>query len=355
MYRLRKLPYKKEFNSIQIYKYLSDANYCLGELKGLLDSIPYLAINLKLINLNEAKNSSDIEDINTSFKSILLNSMATMKTSSNSINVVNQLRATNIIYRDLITKNKITMNDINRIQKLVVPDQVGLRTIRGHKIYNKITNKVLYIPPQNEHAIIDYYQNLIDYANNKESKYDPLIKMAIIHYQFECIHPYKNGNGRIGRILNIMSLVHSGRLNYPILNLSKFFSDTKEEYFYLLEKCHNDINYLEEFIIYVLKGIYETSTYTINFIHQINRVIDTTKKEFKRKQPVLYSDKLIEHLFKYPYTKNELLRNDLNISRSTATKYLKALVDLEFLDSEKYGKELIYRNKQLVNLFQMNL
>jgi Fic family protein len=178
--------------------------------------------------------------------------------------------------------------------------------------------------------------------------------MAIMHYQFECIHPYKKGNGRIGRILNIMALVNSGRLSYPILNLSKFFDDTKEEYFSLLEKCHNDISYLDEFIIYVLKGIYETSTYTINFIHQINRIIENTKKEFKRKQPTLYSDALIEHLFKFPYTKNELLRNELNLSRSTATKYLKTLVELEFLESEKYGKEIVYKNKQLVNLFQMN-
>ena len=354
MYRLKKLPYKKEFNSIQIYKHLSNANYRIGELKGLLDSIPYLGINLKLINLFESKNSSDIEGVNTCFKSIFIESIAAKKTDSDSSQVVNQLRATNIIYRDITTKNKITIKDLNRIQELIVPDYVGLRKVRGYKIYNKLTHKVLYTPPQNEYAIMEYYKNLIDYINAKESKYDPLIKMAIIHYQFECIQPYKKGNGKVGRILNIMSLVHCGRLAYPILNLSKFFNDTKVEYFSLLEKCHNDISYLDEFIIYVLKGIHETASYTINFIHQINRIINITKQEFKKKNPTLFSDKLIEHLFKYPYTKNELLRIDLNISRSTASKYLKSLVDLEFLESEKHGKEIVYKNKQLVNLFQMN-
>lgn len=351
MYRLKKLPYKKEFSSIEIYKYLSDANYSIGELKGLLDSTKYLGIILKLINLLEAKSSSDIANIKTSYKDLFLDSIAQKKTNSNSEQVVNHLRATNILYWNLVKKNKLLISDINSVQELVFPDDIGIRLLRGHKIYNKITNEVLYIPPQNKSVIEDYYQNLIDYINTKESKYDPLIKMAISHYQFECIHPYKKGNGRIGRIINIMSLIQAGRLQYPILNLCKYFNETKEKYFYLLEKCHNDINFLDEFIIYVLKGIYETSNYTINFTHQLVRVIENTKASLIKKLANIYSEELLIHIFKYPYTKNELLRMSLNLSRSTSTKYLKLLVENGFLEEEKYGKEVVYKNIELSNLF----
>lgn len=354
MYRLKKLPYKKEFNSIQIYKYLSDANFRIGELKGLLDSTPYLTIILKYINLFEAKTSADIEGVHTDYRSIFLDSIAHKKTSTNSAQVVNQIRATNIIYNDIIKKEKLLMEDLNRIQELIVPDQSGLRMVRGHKIYNKLTNEVLYIPPQNKLTIVEYYQNLLDYINTKGSKYDPLIKMAIIHYQFKCIEPYNDGNGRIGRIINIMSLILCKRLKYPILNLSNYCYRNRKEYFYLLDKCHNDINFLDEFIIYVLKGIHEISKYTINLIYHINHIIDNAKSELMEKEPNIYSIELIEHLFKYPYTKNELVRNSLNLSRSTTTTYLKILVDIGFLECIKYGKEAIYINKHLETLFETN-
>jgi len=354
MYRLKKLPYKNDYSSMEIYKYLSDANFSIGELKGLLESSPYLPILLKYISLFEAKTSADIEDIHTDYRSILLDSIAHKKTSTNSALVVNQMRATKIIYRDLLTKGKLEMEDLNRIQELIVPNQYGLREMKGHKIYNKVTNEVLYIPPQNKNAIIEYYQNLIDYINNKGSKYDPLIKMSIIHYQFKCLEPYIDGNGRMGRIINIMTLIRCKRLRYPILNLSKYFYTNREEYFSLLDKCHNDINCLDEFIIFVLKGIHETSDYTINLILQISRLINKVKNELIVKHPNIYSQDLLEHLFMYPYTKNELVRNSLNLSRSTTTKYLKTLVESGFLDCFKYGKEAIYINKHLANLVQMN-
>lgn len=351
MYRLKKLPYKKEYISLNIYKHLSDANYSLGELKGYLDSTSYLNVVLRLINIYEAKNSSDIEKIKTTCNAIFLQSIAHKKKDPITEEVISHMRAINILYRDLLTKNKLVIEDINRIQKLITPESMGIRKVRGHKIYNKITNKVLYIPPQNQNAILEYYQNLIDYINEDHTNYDPLIKMAIIHYQFECIHPYIDGNGRVGRIINSMSLVQSRRLNYPILNLSKYLNNTKEQYFYLLEKCHNNINYLDEFIIYMLKGINETTKYTISFIEQINRIINNTKEELLKKTPKIYSEKLLIHIFKYPYTKNELLKTELSISRTTATKYLKLLESNGFIESFRYGKETIYKNIQLVNLF----
>jgi len=344
---------KKEFNSIQIYKYLSDANFNVGELKGILDSTPYLSIILRYINLFEAKNSADIEGIHTDFKSIFLDSIAHKKTNTNSAQVVNHLRATNILYNNLKSKKKLLMEDINDTQELIAPDQPGLRKMRGHKIYNKVTNEVLYIPPQNKNVIIDYYQNLIDYINTKGSKYDPLIKMSLIHYQFARIHPYKDGNGRITRILNVMSLISCGRLHYPILNLSNYCYNHRSEYFSILEKCHNDINYLDEFIIYVLNAINVVAARTIDIIYEINEIISNAKSELSTALPKMYSDELLRHLFQYPFTKNDLVKNNLSISRSTTTKYLKSLVEIGFLDKMKHGKEVIYINKRLLHLFSL--
>lgn len=351
MYRLKKLPYTKNYVTLDIYKYLSNANYTLGELKGILDTSPYLDVILRLLNVHEAKNSSAIEDVNVSLDDVFLQSISKLKKNVATLEVINHLRSINILYRDILTKNKLYIEDINRIQSFITPDQKGIRQLRGHKIYNKITNEVLYIPPQNQNAILDYYKNLLDYINSTHNRYDPLIKMAIIHYQFECIHPYKDGNGRIGRILNSMSLIQSRRLNYPILNLSKYLNDTKEDYFNLLEKCHNNINYLDEFIIYILKGIDETARFTVNFINQITRIITITKKDLQNKLPKIYSDSLLIHMFKYPYTKNELLRIELSTSRTTSTKYLKQLEDNGFLESFRYGKEVVYKNIALINLF----
>jgi len=352
MYRLKKLPYKKDFQSKEIFKYLSDANFSLGELKGLLESSTNLPILLKYIGLFEAKMSADIENINTDYKSLFLDSIALKKTNKNSSIVVNQLRAVKIIYRDLLEKDKLFMEDLNRIQELIVSDNPGLRKVRGHKIYNKINNKVLYIPPQNKNAIVDYYQNLIDYINMKGSKYDPLIKMSIIYYQFKCIEPYKDGNGRICRIISMMALIKCKRLKYPIINLIKYFYTHREEYFSLLEKCNDDINHLDEFIIFVLKGIHETSNYAITLIHKLNKLIGKIDTEIKEMCPTIYSPDLVKHIFMYPYTKNELVRNNLNLSRSTSTKHMKILVNHGFLDYIKWGKEAIYINKPLDSFLQ---
>lgn len=351
MYRLKKLPYKEEYVRVDIYKYLSDANYRLGELKGKLDSSIYLDSILRLVNMYEAKNSSAIESVNTTMEDIFLQSISSLRKTNEIRSVINHIRSINILYRDIITKNMIIKDDLDRIQSLITPNEIGTRVLRGHKIYNKVTSEVLYIPPQNSNAIHDYYQNLLDYINSPNIKYDPLIKMAIVHYQFECIHPYKDGNGRIGRILNTMTLILSRRLNYPILNLSKYLFDTKEEYFDILTKCHNNINHLNEFIIYILKGINETTIHTISLVEQIERIMSQTKQELLEKLPKIYSDNLLIHLFKYPYTKNELLRTALNTSRTTATKYLKLLEEKGFIESAKYGKEVVYKNIQLINIF----
>ena len=351
MYRLHKLPFKTPVSSLDVYQHLSEANINIGELKGVLDMIPNLDIILKLISIGEAKTSLEIDNISTTYEKIFLKEISNIKSDQNTISVINYLRATEVGCNEFNRTRKIKLESLLKIQNILEPKDKGIRKLPGVKIYSKSTTEVVHIPSRNKNIINEYLDNLEDYINNNLDNYDPLIKTALIHYQFECIHPYREGNGSVGRILNIIYLAYSKRITYPIINLSRYINDSKDQYYKLLGKCHNDITHIEEFVIYFLKGIKETSRYTINLIHQINRLINSTNKDLQEKMPSIYSKELVLHLFEFMYTKNEVFRNNLNISRTTATKYLKELEKNNFLSSKKSGKEVIYINIHLYDIF----
>jgi Fic family protein len=212
------------------------------------------------------------------------------------------------------------------------------------------TNEIVHTPPQLESDIRDLLKNLEEYINS-ETEYDPLIQLALLHFQFESIHPFYDGNGRTGRILNILYLVLKQKINQPILYLSKYIIENKSQYYDLLKLCNQDISHIGDFVSYILNGIYETSKYTISMILRINELIILTKEAMKERLADIYSDEIISHLFSYLYTKNEFFRDSLGISRPTATKYLKELEKEGFLVSERVGKEVVYKNIQLLNIF----
>ncbi len=352
MYRLKMLPYKKLVLSPNTYYHLSNANLYIGELKGILDTISNLPIILKLITVDEAKYSTEIGKITSTHKDIFLRSIYKPFKDPDALKINNYIHASNIIYKDILINKSINKNTLTKIQDIIVPNNSGYRKLPGLKIYNKYTHDVIHVPPQNKNAIGAFYDNLLDYINSDNDVLDPLINMAIIHYQFECIHPYKDGNGRVGRILNVSYLVYKNRLTRPILDLSKFLLETQDQYFEILYKCHNDISYLEEFIIYILKAITETAKYTINLIHQVNRLFNLTNEQIKKQLPKIYSEQLVQHIYLFMITKNDIFRQSLNLSRTTATKYLKLLVANGFLEETKKGKETIYLNIQLYNIFE---
>ena len=351
MYRLHKLPFDIPILSLELYKQLSEANINIGELKGILDLTPNLSIILKLVNIGEAKTSLEIDKIFTSYEKIFLKSITNIKSDQDTISVINYLKATEVVCDEFSRTHTISLESLHKVQLIFKPEDIGIRKLPGVKIYSKSSSEVVHVPPRNQNIINEYLENLEDYVNNDLDNYDPLIKTALIHYQFECIHPYKEGNGGVGRMLNIMYLAYSRRISYPIINLSRYINTTTNQYYELLEKCHNDITYIDEFVLYFLKGIKETSRYTINLIHQINRLISSTDKDLKETIPSIYSKDLVLHLFDYMYTKNETLRTSLNISRTTATKYLKELEKHNFVYSKKVGKEVIYTNVHLYNIF----
>jgi len=349
---MHKLPLNYNYDDIDILKALNKANSKLGELNGIINTMPNPNIILNAVILGEAKESSEIENIVTTFdevfKEITLNNQ-----NSASKEVVNYRQAVLHGFNLVKENGFISSNMIEDIHHIIEPNVGGIRKIPGTVIMNTLTKEVLHNPPQNEQEIRDYLSNLEKYINyNELEDTDPLIKMAIIHYQFESIHPFHDGNGRTGRILNVLYLVLQEKISLPILYLSKYINSTKDEYYRCLHNMRIDSKYIKDYLLYMIKGVEETSKFTLNFINNFRNSMDACRNLLKDKNPKLYSEELVEYLFYDFYTKNEYLRNRLSISRNTAGKYLNELEELGVLTSEQVGKEKIFKNNYLYGLMK---
>jgi len=346
---MNKLPFSIDLNKVEILKQLNDANHHIGELKGILKLLPNPNVILSLINLSESKDSSAIENIITTYDEIFKEIVSKTPLGGKPKEVINYKKAIDYGLELIKQKEFISTNILVEIQNIIEPNKGGIRKLPGTVIINDKNNEIVHTPPQDENEIRDLMQNLEIFINDNED-YDPLIQLALIHFQFESIHPFYDGNGRTGRIINILYLVLKEKINQPILYLSKYIIEHKDKYYELLRKCNENLIYIEDFVMYILKGISETSKHTVNLILRINQSIELIKSEMIRRLPNIYSNKIVEHLFSYMYTKNEFFRDNIGISRATATKYLKLLEKEGFIVSEQVGKEVIYKNIQLLNL-----
>lgn len=344
-----KLPLDIECDDIEILKILSKANYKIGELEGIINQLPNPQILLNAITLGEAKDSSEIENIVTTYDEIYKEMTSENSISANAKEVIRYRSAISMGNDELKKNGYITINTLVHIQERIEENKGGIRKLPGTVIKNSKTNEVIYMPPQSTQEIWDCLSNLEEYINTN-NEYDPLVNMAIIHYQFETIHPFYDGNGRTGRILNVLYLIMKGKIKYPTLYLSKYIIQNKDEYYQLLKKCNTEQQSIKEFIIYMLKGVLQTSEFTITFINEILSSIELTSSLMKERLPKIYSKDLVEYLYYEFYTKNEYFRESLGISRGTAIKYLKLLEENGFLVSEKVGKEVIYKNVALFNI-----
>ena len=352
MNKINYLPFEVDLDDIEILKLLNIANYKIGELSGILNLLPNPNLILSLINIGESKDSSEIENIYTTYEDIFKVMVAKKDLSSSAKEVLNYKNAMDFGFLELASNGFISTNSLVSIQAKIEMNQPGIRRISGTRIINSRTGEVVHTPPQSETEIRELMSNLEKYINYDIEDYDPLIKMALIHYQFESIHPFYDGNGRTGRILNVLYLVLMKKIKYPILYLSKYIIQNKNKYYELLRKSNEDINNIREFVVYILKGIGETATYTVNLITQIDGLINITKIEMKARLKDIYRAEIVDYLFENLYTKNEHFRNSLGIARATATKYLKELEKEGFLTSERIGNEVIYKNIQLSNIFK---
>lgn len=352
--KLEMLPYKNiNLKTNKILEQLTLSSRALAELKGYANTIPNMHILINAVTINEAKDSSAIENIVTTHDDIYKVLTESGYKEENAKEVVDYRNAIWLGYEQIKKDGYINTNTIIKIQGTIEYNNAGIRKLPGTELKNSITGETIYIPPQNEHEIREYLKNLEDFINNSEDGIDPLIKVCLIHYQFESIHPFYDGNGRTGRILNILYLVLNKLIDSPILYLSKYINKTKQEYYKLFNEVRNDNNF-EDWILYILKGIEITSKETIELIEKIQTEMKNYKEEFRSKLPKIYSKELLESLFYEVYTKISYIEKVCNVTRITATSYLNQLEEIGLLESEKIGREKIYKNIKLIKLLSKN-
>lgn len=348
---LKNLPLDVDVETKPVLKKLAAAHKALAELKGVISSIPNENILLETLTLREAKESSAIENIISTFAEVYQTSLFTSTYPTAAAKEVRQYAEALIKGFNLVKKHGLlTSNYLLQIQAVVEESNAGYRRLPGTKLLNDKTGTVVYTPPQDAAAIETLMANLELFINDDSiMEADPLIKMAIIHHQFESIHPFYDGNGRTGRIINILYLVQKKLLHLPVLYLSRYIIGTKSNYYRLLQKVR-ETGQWEEWILYMLAGVEQTAAESIVLISNIKNLMQQYKKDIRSRFPKMYSQDLLNNLFKYPYTKIEFIQRDLGVSRNTAIRYLEALVAAGFLQKKKAGRNNFYVNEPLFTL-----
>lgn len=349
-WKLTELPLSDDLESLKILKRLPAAHAALAELKGISSTIPNQNILINTLGLQEAKDSSAIENIITTHDDLFKSELNLQ--SANSLNAKEVQNYVSALKRgfDLISENNLlTSKTIVQIQEILENNNGGFRKLPGTSLKNSQIGEVIYMPPQELEQIMNLMSNLEIFMNDPEmSDLNPLVKMAIIHFQFESIHPFYDGNGRTGRIINILYLIISGLQNLPILYLSNYIIKHKQEYYKLLQQVRDE-NKWEDWILFMIKGVEETSRETIDLIASIKELMHDFKHKLRNNYK-FYSQELLNNLFKHPYTKIEFIVNDLGVSRLTAASYLNKLDEGKMLKKEKIGTSNYYINQELFDL-----
>lgn len=351
--KLHMLPPDVELETKAVLKQLARANRALAELKGYADTIPNKYILINAVMINEAKDSSAIENIITTHDD-LYKAMSEASGASPAAKEVASYRTALWHGYELVkAREMITTNMIIEIQGIIEKNRAGIRKLPGTVLRNERTGETVYTPPVGETEIRDLLNNLEKYINEDYDDIDPLIKLAVVHYQFESIHPFYDGNGRTGRIINVLYFVLKDLLDSPILYLSSYIIKNKAAYYRLLQEVRTENNW-ERWILYILTGIEETAIEALRLVKRINAEVETMRTEIKEKLPKIYSKELIDLLFYEFYTKINYIENGLSVTRKTAVSYLNSLEEKGFLTSEKIGKERIYQNKRLYDLVKQD-
>lgn len=348
-FELKPLPHGINLETKRVLKQLIRSHRALAELKGFADTIPNKNILINAVTINEAKDSSEIENIVTTYDDLFKAMSQVNYNSPAAKEVVNYRTALWHGYEMVKAREILTTNMIVEIQELIERNRAGIRKLPGTVLLNETTGEVVYAPPAGEETILSLMSNLEEYINNNYDNVDPLIKLAVIHYQFESIHPFYDGNGRTGRIINVLYLVLTGLLDSPILYLSRYIIQNKLSYYRLLQEIRTKKKW-EEWILYILDGIEQTAEQTLLLIKDINAAVEDTAEDIKNLLPKIYSKELVDLLFFEFYTKTAYIVKGLGVSRKTAASYLNALESIGILSSQKVGKERIFLNKRLFEI-----
>ena len=355
MYRIPELPFTFELETRKILKQLNASHRQLAELKGVAQTIPNEDILVNTLALQEAKDSSEVENIVTTHDDIYKAELSARDiiASASAKEVLNYREAIKRGFA-LVRKDKLlTNNIIKEIQLTLVGNTAGFRKVPGTALKNG-AGETIYMPPQDGAAIERYMAALEKFINTPElCDWDPLVKLAVIHHQFESIHPFYDGNGRTGRIIAILLLVTNDLLHLPVLYLSRYITHNKGEYYRLLQAIRDHEDNAEDWrnwVMFILKGIEETAKETIRLVIAIRELMQEFKLKLRPLFGRQYRHELLNHLFFHPYTKIEYMQKAMMVSRNTAIKYLNLLIDSGFMKKVRIGKANYYINTPLVDL-----
>lgn len=344
------LPPKADIESRTILKQCITARSALAELKQAAELIPNQAILINTIPLLEAKDSSEIENIVTTADELF-------KHAQRDEGQADPATRETLLYRTALhegyqslQKRPLNTNAAVRICSLIKATNMQIRRVPGIALANQRTGKIIYTPPEGEELLRNKLANWEKFLH-EQTDIDPLIRLAVAHYQFEAIHPFIDGNGRTGRILNILFLIHEGLLTLPILYLSRYIIQNKNDYYQLLFNVTSK-NEWEAWIMYMLKAIKQTSDQTREKIESIRVLMQETTDLVRKKLPGIYSHELVELLFTQPYCRiANLVEADI-AKRQTASEYLKKLTEIKVLQEIKVGRENLYINRKLLILLK---
>ena len=331
------------FESPAILKKLAISSRRLAELKGIAGAIPNQSILINTLGLQEAKDSSEIENIITTHDELFKDDVLPEAFANPAAKEVLRYRqALRVGFEQVKNSGLLTANHIIGIQAELERNNAGFRKLPGTALKNG-GGQTIYTPPQKPTEIVALMSDLERFINDAELfAVDPLIKMALIYHQFESIHPFYDGNGRTGRILNVLYLVKEGLLDIPVLYLSSHIMRTKDDYYRLLQTVREDDRW-EDWVLYMLEAVEQTAVQAIITIQAIKTALLDYKHRI-RAEYKFYSQDLINNLFTHPYTKIEFVQRDLQVSRITATKYLDALTEGGFVKKQKMGRGNYYVN-----------
>jgi Fic family protein len=344
------LPPKADIETKNILRKTISAGRALAQLNGTLLNLPNPTLFIDTIYLQEAKASSEVENIITTNDELYKSLVAGKKAENSATKEVLSYKEALWLGLDKIKRKPfITTNLCISIAQCIKQNTASIRNTPGTKLSNS-KGEVIYTPPCGEAIIREKLTNLEKFINEDET-IDPLIKMALMHYQFEAIHPFSDGNGRTGRILLLLYLKLSGLLDIPAIYLSEYIIKNKADYYRCLRGVTEN-NDWENYILYMLDMIEKTSTKGLERLNKIANTITKTTEEIKAKLPKIYSKELVEILFRLPYTKRQHLIDENIGNPKTVGNYLMMLEENGFLTSVKVGKEKLYLNQQLLKILE---
>ena len=350
-FNLDPLPVSVELETTAVLRQAARSHRALAELKGAAASIPNETILIDTLALQEAKDSSAIENIITTEDDLFQGDVISGQFPSPAAKeVYNYTAALKIGLQRVRQQGFLRLDDVLAIQAALEGNRAGLRKLPGTMLKNEQTGEVIYEPPQDPAAVERLIGNFLEHFHRDEpGDPDPLVQMAVLHYQFESIHPFYDGNGRTGRILNLLHLVMHGLLDLPVLYLSRYIVRNKADYYRGLQTVR-DAGEWEAWLLYLLRAVEQTSRETLTKVRGIRELMQETKLRLRRDLPKIYSQDLLNNLFRHPYTKIEFIERDFGVSRPTATKYLVALTKAGFVRKTKLGRTNFYINQPLFAL-----